>query len=324
MTTTELQLPLKRSFPELIDNTCRSAFRKCEKYWYYQNILRIKPAEPSIHLHAGGAFAKGLEIARRSYYEQGMSSEDAIAQGVIAATSFWGDFPEYEHSNKSLSRTLAAIPYYFSVWKLEEDFIRPYVSGTGPHGIEFSFALPIEDENGNYILHPDTGNPVLYGGRFDMLAVVDSDTLPGAGRGTIFVEDEKTTSQLGDSWRKQWNLDSQFTGYCWAARSYGLPVAGAIIRGISFLKNGNGNAEAIVFRPEWQIARWHKELVRDVKRMIELYRQGDDDVSMALDKSICQNYGGCSYSILCESPNPDNWIPLHFVENTWNPMDKEG
>lgn len=318
----EIQIPLLRSFPEVIDNTCRSAFRKCETYWQYQSINRIKPAYPSVHLHAGAAFAKGIEMTRRSFYGEQLNAEDSLAVGVEALIKAYGDFETHDDSPKSCERMVRGLIAYFDHWKLEEDYIKPFDNGN-ELGIEFSFAIPIEDIDGRPILHPDTGNPLLYSGRFDMLAEVDSEALPGAPRGTLFVEDEKTTTQLGDSWRKQWNLDSQFTGYCWAARNYGLPVAGAIIRGISFLKNGNGFAEATIFRPDWQIKRWHAELVRDVKRMIELYRAGKDSVSMAIDKGICGNYGGCSFSMLCESPNPDAWIPIHFAENTWNPLHKE-
>jgi hypothetical protein len=39
-------------------------------------------------------------------------------------------------------------------------------------------------------------------------------------------------SSLGEAWAKQWDLDSQFTGYVRAALEYGFPVAGVVIRGV--------------------------------------------------------------------------------------------
>ena len=70
------------------------------------------------------------------------------------------------------------------------------------------------------------------------------DDEDGAGRALrfgqmgegLYIEDDKTTSQLGSSWGAQWDMRSQFTGYAWAARQSGLPIAGIIVRGISILK----------------------------------------------------------------------------------------
>jgi hypothetical protein len=312
-TTIPATLPLQWKFPDVIDNTLRSSFRKCETYWMYSSINKIKPNSPSLHLHAGGAFAKGIEETRRAFYERNESSEDAIAIGVNALLTFWGDFYVEDTSNKSCERMVQGLLSYFDQYPLETDSIKPYYNPENEsYGIEFSFALPIPDEDGNPLLHPETGDPLLYAGRFDML---------GDMQGVLFVTDEKTTGQLGNSWLKQWSLDSQFTGYCWAARQYGLPVAGAVIRGISFLTNGNGHAECIIYRPEWQTDRWLVELRRDVRRMIHAFKTRD--ISQALDKAICGNYGGCSFSMLCESPTPDAWIPIHYEINQWNPLHKE-
>lgn len=317
------ELPLQWSFPEVIDNTCRSSFRKCETYWMYQTINRIKPASPSIHLHAGAAFAKGMEVTRKSFYELGLSADESLVSGINALITAYGDFEPPEGSNKTCEKMTSGLISYFDRYRLGEDFVEPYrVPSSASRGIEFSFSLPIEDEDGKPILHPETGNPILYAGRFDMLGTVVGDASLGLAKGTHLIVDEKTTSQLGQSWRAQWALDSQFTGYVWGARSQGLNIIGALIRGISFLKSGHGHEEVVIFRPEWQIERWHRELVRDVKRMLAVYHAGKSAVSQALDKGVCGNYGGCSFNLLCESPNPENWIPIHFAKNTWNPLER--
>lgn len=319
----KLELPLQPSFPEVIDNTCRSAFRKCQTYWWYQNIFKIKPARPSIHLHAGAAFARGLEIARIAYYHDKLSPEDAVAKGVEALITAYGDFDAPPDSTKSCERMVMGLISYFERYPLNEDYLRPYEAPDGDLGVEFSFSLPIEDESGQPLLHPDTGNPLLYAGKFDMLAVPTPGSFPVPVDGSaLFICDEKTTSQLGESWRNQWRLDSQFTGYVWGAKSFGFPVVGAVIRGVSFLKSKNDHAEVIIQRADWEIARWKRELVKDVQDMIWLYKSGQDSISMALDKGVCASYGGCAFSTLCESRNPENWIPLHYVKNLWNPLER--
>jgi hypothetical protein len=151
----------------------------------------------------------------------------------------------------------------------------------------------------------------MYGGRFDMFAEFQD---------AMFVEDDKTTSQLGPSWMKNWVLDSQFTGYCFAAREFGHTVAGAIIRGLSILKSGYGHAQAIVYRPDWMIERWYENLLRTIEDMIRTWEQ--ERYIYALDKHSCNAYGGCGFSRLCESPNPQGWLEMYYEPRIWNPLAK--
>ena len=291
-------------FPELVDNSALSSFKKCPKDWYYSSLRAITRVGGNIHLHAGGAYAAGLEHARKAYYDDNLPADDAIAKGIDAFIRYWGDTDPLHETAKSFDRMLYALLEYFEEYPLETDIIKPHKLATGKHGIEFTFAIPLPG-----VFHPQTGNPILYGGRFDMLAERE---------GVVFVEDDKTASQLGSQWSRNWLLDSQFTGYCWAAREYGRPVAGAIIRGISILKNGYGHAQSIVYRPDWQIDRWLETTQHYVKMMIAYWEQ--DTYPLALDKHSCNSYGGCGYHPLCESPNPEGWIPQEYEPRIWNPL----
>ena len=142
-----------------------------------------------------------------------------------------------------------------------------------------------------------------------------------------FIEDDKTTSRLGPSWSKQWTLNSQITGYCWASSVVGMPVVGAIIRGQSILANHFENAEVIIYRPKWQINRWLNQLVHDVQRMIsqwEMWQEYKDErqFDFALG-SACSAYGGCEFLRLCSSPEPSSWIKSDFKNKHWNPLQKD-
>lgn len=308
MTTYSPLLPLPFSFPEFIDNTSRSMVVSCPLKWIYGNLYSIAPAEPSIHLHAGGTFAAGLEAVRRAYFEQGLDEPSSLKKGLEAARAFWGDFEAPEDSPKSLPRVLDAILEYFTEYPISSDPVTPLKVSDSKRAIEFRFSVPLP------FTHPDTGNPLTYCGRFDML---------GEFNGALFAVDEKTASQLGAQWMNQWELDSQFTGYCWAAQQYSFPVAGAIIRGISFLKGKFGHAQAIIYRPEWVIKRWYDNLLWDVEQMLALYERVKSNafIPQTLDKSTCGAYGGCAYKRLCESPSPANWLPS-FTKREWDPLAK--
>ncbi|MFM6926953.1 MAG: PD-(D/E)XK nuclease family protein [Bdellovibrio sp.] len=295
------------SFPEVIDNSIRSNFVACEAKFHYGFVRNISPAGTNVHLHAGGAFAHGIEATRRAFYIDGASADDAIAKGISELLLFYGDYECPPESAKSAERMAGALEFYFERYKLDTDYLRPAVLG-GETGIEFSFSIPLP------IAHPQTGNPILYSGRFDMLAEDQRS-------GSLFVVDEKTATQLGASWAKQWELDSQFTGYCWGAREYGKPVAGAIIRGVSILKTKYDSIECPVVRSNHLIDRWYRQLLKDVQRMIEIWRTNDP--SYQLDKGSCGSYGGCSFQLLCGTPDAERWIPVQFEPRVWHPMLRE-
>lgn len=296
-------------FPAVIDNTARSQFVTCPTKWAYANCYNIAPLEPSVHLHAGGAFASGLEFARKAFYDEGLSPEAAIKIGTEQLLAFYGDFECPSHIAKTKERMMEALWEYFCEYPLGQDPVVPMQAANGKHAIEFTFSVPLP------ILHPDTNEPMLYAGRFDML---------GLYQDTLFAVDEKTASQLGESWRKQWDLDSQFTGYCWAGQQFNFPVGGAIIRGISILKEKYGHAQAIISRPQWMIERWYENLLWDIEAMVLTYERLRDGkpIKMALDKGICAQYGGCSYAILCKSNNPEPWIAAEYGPREWNPLHK--
>lgn len=297
---------LNFEFPTLIDSTMRSTYVSCPTKFLWEWLYRLSPTEISTDLHAGGAFACALEAARRSYYERKESPEQALADGAIALIDYWGDFEGDEKNPKNLLSTLGALDDYFQQYPLQSDVLTPAVIG-GKLGIEFTFAIPIPDTS-----HPVTGDPILYGGRADMIARMNNETL--------FICDEKTTKQLGPNWSKQWDMRGQFIGYTWAGRVLGrLPIMGTIVRGISFLKGDYGHASAMLFHPDWMIDCWLEQLSADVNRMKEDFLAGR--WAQNFDSS-CASYSGCPYQRLCLSEEPEVWMSQFYRRNTWNPLSK--
>jgi hypothetical protein len=334
-------------FPDYIDNTTREAAAICMMKAKRSFIDEIAPEAKSVHLHAGAAMAKGLEIARRAYFEQGLSIEQSITAGVDALIEAYGDFQPPPASYKTADNMANALRYYFKVFPLGMDGIDPILLPSGKRALECRFKVPIPD-----LVHPDHGGPIYYVGRPDMIPSYN---------GMIAIEDDKTASSLGESWRKQWDLDSQSTGYVWAMQEqFGITTETVLIRGISILspkyndvpisaaeyesavdagqvynktdKRGAtryyrreydintsfGRDQALVYRPAWMVDRWLRQLKRDLSRLIHAYL--NDEWDYALHKSACAAYGGCPYKLLCESPQPEKWIPVHYVHRKWDPL----
>ena len=295
---------MRPNFPQTIDSTMLGTFRACPQKFFRSYIEHWKPQGESIHLHAGAAFARGLEAARRAFYEDGQSAEDALGVGVLALMTSYGDFECPEGVAKTLERMCGALEFYFHSYPLETDSAKPHLLPSGRRAIEFSFATPMR------FAHPLSGDPLIYTGRSDMIA----DFAEG-----LYIEDDKTASQLGASWSKQWDLRSQFTGYCWAARQSGLPVNGVIVRGVSILKTKYDTLQAITYRSDWEIARWEEQVLHDLGRMVECWKSEYWDYN--LDHS-CDEYGGCVLRSVCKSSDPESWLPMYFEKRIWDPLDR--
>lgn len=300
------------NFPHVIDNTMRAAFVSCPRKFYNEYVLNLSPTEggESIHLIAGGAIAKGLEVARKAFYNEGKGETESRAEGLVALIEKYGDAEERLNilaqdptHNKRFERVVEAYETYLDTWRLPTDHIKPHKTEIGS-AVEFSFAIPLE------INHPETGEPLLYAGKSDFIGEMNN---------ALWVVDEKTTSQMGSSWATKWGLRSQFTGYCYAARSHNLPVAGAIIRGIAMLKTHIQCREAIVYRPDFLIDRWLLQLEIDISRMIHSYQENYWDYNLA---DGCESYGGCPFMQLCEKEDDTAWRD-NFYKVRWDPIKGE-
>ncbi len=292
-------------FPSLIDSTMRNDYASCAKKFEYARIYGLSSKGGSVHLIAGGAFAKGCEVIRRKFYSEGMDEMDAIVEGVLAAWTEYGEFePGDRYANKSPERVAYALVEYFTEYPLATDRIQPYFQADGSPAIEFEFSFPLET------VHPESGDPLLYGGRFDMVG----EYLSG-----LWVVDEKTATRLGPQWLKSFTLRGQLLGYTFAAQSFGLPVNGFIIRGISFLKDYYGHAEVIESVPDYRLQQWREQLEIDVFKMVQDYKAGR--FSWAFGEA-CNAYGGCPFLSLCDKEHWKEWWQQYFDIDYWNPLEK--
>ena len=293
---------LRPMFPHTVDSTIIGTMRSCLQKGFLQYVQHWKPKAQSVHLVAGGAFAAGIEAARRAFFLQGASPADAEGAGLAELIRHYGDFECPADSAKSLERMCGALEFYFERYPLGGDGADPIAFADGRRGIEFSFAEPLD------ILHPVTGDPILYTGRSDMIAHRANG---------IYTYDEKTTSSLGASWGRQWEMRSQFTGYAWAARQQGVKVAGTIVRGVSILKTKYDTIEVPTYRADHEIDLWYAQVHRDVRRMIQAWEEGYWDYNL---DGACTDYGGCSFVKVCKSDTPENWLPVYFEKKVWDPL----
>lgn len=291
-------------FPSAIDSSIMAQMKVCPQLFYLSHIEDYKGKEQNVHLHAGGAFAHGMKHAREAFFVDGDDAPTAMARGMKALIEFYGDFECPADSAKSLERMIGAFEFYFANYPLIQGECEPITMPDGKRGIEFSFSEPLP------VMHPVTGDPLIYCGRMD--AILDY-------AGGSYVTDEKTTTSLGPTWSRKWDLRSQFTGYAWGCKQYGIEVQGTLVRGISILKTKYDTQQAIVYHPAWAIDRWHDELCGWLEDAITWWKR--KYFRHALD-SACADFGGCGFTEVCKSPPESRqaYLDTFFTRRRWNPI----
>jgi hypothetical protein len=302
-----LDLRTRPSLPKVLDNTMVTTFIECPTRFAWRHLWGFARGL-GIDLHAGAAFAKGIETVRRYYYAETSpyrgDIDRSLAEGFRAAAKEWGKVEVEADEVKRFPRVCGALEYYFSApdaFMPATDHIQPVMHGGEPQ-VEWNAVHPID------VKHPETGEPFLITGRFDMFGLLRGERL--------VILDEKTTQQLGGQWVQRWRMRSQFTTYIWLAQQFGYKVDTAIVRGIAFYKHNYANAEAIVYRQPWHIEMWYENLIRVVTRMVEQWERGRFDMALG---EACASYGGCMFQDLCDTPDPQSWVSQYRVEH-WNPL----
>jgi len=187
--------------------------------------------------------------------------------------------------------------------------------------VELSGARPIDGT-----LHPETGEPILYAGRFD--AILDNLNIP------VGLDDKTTGGSLGDGWQEQWDLRGQFTGYIWLAEAWGYHIEQFFVHGIQVLKTKINYAEALQVRPPWMVNRWLNTLRYDIDTMVGQYElfltlaeikperlQQASPFPQAFGESCHHFNAPCSMARLCKEPNPEDYLDAYVVSR-WDPLQR--
>lgn len=292
----------KAIFPSVVDSTILLT-SACPTKFFYNFCLGLSPVEKSIHLHAGGAFAHGVEHVRKNFYLHKQPLDVALMNGWKEFINYWGDYEAPENSYKDFVNVSAALFDYFYNYNPSNDYVQPFIKSDGSPAVEFTFSIPLP------INHPDTGEPLIYGGRCDMVGVYNN---------ILCVVDEKTTYAFSGEWAKLFSMRGQFMGYTWAAQQFDMPASMCIVRGIGIQQRSIKHLEAIMQFPQWQIDRWYEEMLKKVQYLVDCWKTKDFPLNYG---DICSAYGGCPNIDLCTSPTPEAWLPS-FATRRWNPLDK--
>lgn len=318
-------------FPHYVDSSMRSTWAGCRRKSLWSAILALYPTGKSVHLIAGGAFAAGMEAARKRVFcdssPASVSHQSVLHSAYVAFRREWGDYVAPENHAKSFVNTFCALDFYLTQHPPYTDCIQPVIRPDGTPAVEYTFAIPLED-----CLHPTTNDPILFVGRFDLLGLYNS------GEAQIpCICDEKTTYSMGIGWADSWDMRGQFIGYLWALRQQGWDVSHAAIRGVAIQKTQFKVETALPEYTDHLIERWHRAFTQDVKEMISAYKHWSTELREFGKESAdaiaevvypynfadaCGSYGGCAFSTLCLQRDPEPFF-TNYIRHRWNPLLKQ-
>lgn len=313
--SSELDLPI------YIDSSMLSTWRACRRKFFWSTVHGLYPSGKSVHLVAGGAFAAGMEAARKRIFlttdTSSCSFDDILSAAYYAFAQEWGTYQAPENSAKDFINTFSALREYLETFDPRTDAVQPHLRPDGSPAVEFTFSIPLDIE------HP-SGIPFIFVGRFDLLGMYAN--LP-------CIVDEKTTSSIGFAWESQWDLRGQFLGYCWACQQLDYPINTAVIRGIAIQKKEIKFATAIKQYPQYLIERWYHQTIKDVSEIVEAYDQVRVGDFMGWNETAdfhfpynfadaCASYGGCAFATLCSVKDPEPFFS-NYVRHRWDPLAKQ-
>lgn len=248
-------------FPQIISNTDLSLLSQCHLRYFRERIqhLRRKNSVYNEDLSAGGAFAKGIQEVREAYYKKGLSEQTALEMGKFRLQEEMEKEEETDEGQlKSPERMKLALETYFKKFPLADEELIPVYDEEGKLGVEYGITAELP------ILHPETGEPLIFKGKLDLL---------GSENGKLYILDEKTTKAIPKNQAALLQASGQFLGYAWLAQQKGHKVSEARIRKVSIQVKEIKVEEFVIPLTQFAIDRWYEALL---DKLISLVLHYDD------------------------------------------------
>ena len=155
------------------------------------------------------------------------------------------------------------------------------------------------------VSHHKVIGDVDYYGRMDKIIKWD---------GSIYVDEHKTTSQLGFTFFNQFALNYQVDGYDWLCEDKYGECAGVLIDAVLIAKTKFNCMRDIATRTKRDRMEFEAELL-DIAANI---RWANDNKSYPKNKSLCQYYGECPYRDACLYHGDKRIIEGRYKKSVWD------
>lgn len=277
-----------------LDNTALAVYMECPKKYEYSMVLhRKRTGAENPALIYGTTWHKLLEL----YYKGA-----TIEQCILGAAHVWKEHGKLD-DHRTFDRAVLEFENYRARWGATPDREDGQTVGWPD--------APIVEVSVNALwdgaLHP-------YAGKIDRIIEL---------QGQLFVEDHKTTSQMGSYYFQQFELSNQMMGYAFITRHLtGRWIAGVRINAHAVLKRESKFAREIITFSKDRLEDWSRNYNSWVPRIEASYTAGDFPRNF---NACAGKYGQCTYATVCAvSPRiRDRVLEQEFIVKPWNPLEAE-
>lgn len=308
----ELLTQIRRSpyIPRPIDNTALADYMACPRKFFYgmvANRRRRGATAPAL------AFGTSWHAALEAHYKTG-GDRTAVELAILHS---WEQHDRPD-DHRTVQRVLSCYDQYLGHWG-------DHATDTSRNGRTVGFPenpmveIPVE------LAWPGGAHP--YTGKIDRIIEIN---------GLYYVEDHKTTSQLGAQYFQQYDPNNQMMGYAYLAEKLtGLRIAGVRINALGVLKTQTKLAREIVSYSKERLEEWGRNFNAWVARLEESYRiMAEADPTVIDDDLLLRawphnfmacsaKYGMCQYASVCSfQPARRAYVlETEFTEKQWDPME---
>jgi len=290
-------MSLDTLFPLTLSNSSLASFISCELKGFRAHIQHLKSPVSSPDLLAGGSFAKACELARKAFYNEGKTQEEAIQLGE----EYILNSESVEHPIKTNERIATVFRKYIEDFPFTGGF-KPCTLPDGSHAIEFRF----EVDTG--IPHPDLPDRnIMFTGLLDGLyeRIVDGKVVDR------YVLDEKTTSRISripgtkvvdlEKEADNFRASGQLIGYAFAAENLGIDITSALIRRVPILKNHEPAYELEIPITTFMKEQWAVATFTRIQELVDKYKAFKESGEIYPHSKFLPTYSGScnSYNRVC-------------------------
>lgn len=290
------------------DSTSLKIAQECLYKYKLKMLEGWTPKRTSVHLLFGGWYAKALETYH-VLIARGMEHEDAVLDVVHDTLKATWEYPEEgeegegqpwtsDHNAKTRENLIRTIVWYLEQFK--DDPCKTVILSTGEAAVEHSFRLDAEQ---GIVLSGHLDRLVEYGGK-------------------VYVQDQKTSGNtISPSYFRQYDTDDQMSLYSLAGKTvFGVPVKGVMIDAAQIAVGFSRFERGFTFRDEASLNEWYDGAMSHIL----VARQATRDEYFPMNRTSCNNYGGCQYREICgKSPaSRMNFLKGDFVQGKrWDPLE---
>ena len=317
-------LPLTDDDCFLIDNSSLERQTTCPRSAEYYLCNRREGSDSRPALGFGGAVHKVLETR---YLNLGKPLDEVRRLMVASADAAFTTYEPPAEDYRNYDMMMRLIDGYLERYPIEEG--TNYVHNSTPC-IEVPFALPIGtlDVNADLTIRRPDGSivsrhvktiTVVWTGRIDRI-------YEHCGR--LYLQDHKTTSMMGPTYFREFDLSHQVYGYVYSASKllnktiYGFCVNTIACRRPTKTGKALEYERYIVPLDQSLLEEWLEDTLHIVSDFIEMARRG---YFPKHTKWCVGKYGVCPYQPICSLPPAHREMMLlsgTYKDVTWSPLNQ--